>query len=90
MRQDLKLIIYVLKSYKNVPKQTLDNLCRSLSYHMIIGQSDLHILTSALQEPGYLDRSPAFLTSEDFISSSEIIRTKWPIYVLIGRFVLTI
>ena len=46
MRQDLKLKIYVQKSYKNVPKQTLDNLCRSLSYHMdmIIGQSDLHIL----------------------------------------------
>ena len=53
MRQDLKLKIYVQKSYKNVPKQTLDNLCRSLSYHMIIGQSDLHILTSAVQEPGF-------------------------------------
>ena len=26
----------------------------------------------------YLDRSPAFLTSDDFITSNEIIRTKWP------------
>ena len=33
----------------------------------------------------YLDRSPAFLTSDDFIRSNEIIRSKWPIY-----FVLTI
>ena len=37
-----------------------------------------------------LDRSPAFLTSDDFIRSNEIIRTKWPIYVVIGHFVLTI
>ena len=67
---------------------------------MIVGQSDLHIRTSAVQEPGfyptrfyllrYLDRSPAFLASEDFIRSSEIIRTKWPIYVVIVHFVQTI
>ena len=37
-----------------------------------------------------LDRSPAFLTSDDFIRSNEIIRTKWPIYVVISHFVLTI
>ena len=34
--------------------------------------------------------TPAILTSEDFIRSNEIIRTKWPIYVVIGHFVLTI
>ena len=38
----------------------------------------------------YLDWSPAFLTSDDFIRSNEIIRTKWPIYAVIGHFVLTI
>ena len=37
-----------------------------------------------------LDRSPAFLTSDDFIRSNEIIRTKWPIYVVIGHLFLTI
>ena len=30
------------------------------------------------------------LTSDDFIWSNEIIRTKWPIYVVIGHFVLII
>ena len=33
----------------------------------------------------YLDQSPAILTSDDFIRSNEIIRTKWPIYVVINR-----
>ena len=28
----------------------------------------------------YVDRSPAILTSDDFIRSNEILRTKWPIY----------
>ena len=28
----------------------------------------------------YLGRSPAFLTSDVFIRSNEMIRTKWPIY----------
>ena len=37
-----------------------------------------------------LDRSPAFLSSDDFKRSNEIIRTKWPIYVVISHFVLTI
>ena len=37
-----------------------------------------------------IDQSPAILTSDDFIRSNEIIRTKWPIYVVIGHFVLTI
>ena len=27
-----------------------------------------------------LDRSPAFLNSDDFVRSNEMIRTKWPIY----------
>ena len=35
-------------------------------------------------------RSPAFLTCDYFIRSNEIIRTKWPIYVVIGHFVLMI
>ena len=35
-----------------------------------------------------LDRSPAFLTSDNFIRSNEIFRTKWPIYVVISHFVL--
>ena len=35
--------------------------------------------------------SPAILTSaDDFIRSNEIVRTKWPIYQVIGHFVLTI
>ena len=34
--------------------------------------------------PILLDRSPAFLTSEDFIRSNETIRTKWPIYCIIA------
>ena len=38
----------------------------------------------------YLDRSPAFLTSDGSVRSNEIIRTKWQIYVVIGHFVLTI
>ena len=37
-----------------------------------------------------LDRSPAFLTFDDFIRSNEIIRTKWPIYEVISYFVLMI
>ena len=37
-----------------------------------------------------LDRSPAFLTSDDFVRSNEIIRTKRQIYVVIGHFVLMI
>ena len=37
-----------------------------------------------------LDRSPAFLSSDDFKRSNEIIRTKWPIHVVISHFVLTI
>ena len=37
-----------------------------------------------------LDRSPALLTSDNFIRSNEIIRTKWPIYVVISHFVLPI
>ena len=32
-----------------------------------------------------LDRSPAFLTSDNFIRSNEIFRTKWPIYVVISK-----
>ena len=38
----------------------------------------------------HIDRSPAILTSDDFIRSNEIIRTKWLIYVVISHFVLTI
>ena len=37
-----------------------------------------------------LDRSPAFLTSNDFIRSNKIIRTKWLIHVVISQFVLMI
>ena len=37
-----------------------------------------------------LDRSPAFLTSDNFVRSNEIVRTKWLIYSMIGHFVLTI
>ena len=52
------------------------------------------IVTKVVIVPGMyfllLDRSPAFLTSDDFIRSNEIIRTKWPIYVVIRHFVLTI
>ena len=36
----------------------------------------------------HIDRSPASLTSDDFIRSNEIIRTKWPIYEVISHFVL--
>ena len=35
-----------------------------------------------------LDRSPTFLTSDDFIRSKEIIGPKWLIYEVIGHFVL--
>ena len=38
----------------------------------------------------YIDWSLAFLTSDDFIRCNEIIRTKWPIYVVINHFVLMI
>ena len=34
--------------------------------------------------------SPAILTSNDFIRSNEILGKKWPIYVVIGHFVITI
>ena len=37
-----------------------------------------------------LDQSPAILTSDDSIRSDEIVRTIWPIYLVIGHFVLTI
>ena len=38
--------------------------------------------------PILLDRSPAFLTSEDFMRSNEFVRTKWSIYYIISHFVL--
>ena len=38
----------------------------------------------------YKDRSPAFLSSNDFIRSNGIVRTKWPIYQVMSHFVLTI
>ena len=38
----------------------------------------------------YLDRLPAFRTSDDFLRSNEIFRTKWPTYYVIGHFDLTI
>ena len=37
-----------------------------------------------------LDQSPAILTLDDSIRSDEIVRTIWPIYLVIGHFVLTI
>ena len=37
-----------------------------------------------------IDWWPAILTSDDFIRSNEIIRTKWPIYEVIAHFVLMI
>ena len=36
-----------------------------------------------------LDPSPAFLTSDDFVKSNEIVRTKLPIYLVISHFFLT-
>ena len=45
-------------------------------------KSDSHYL--------HFDRSPAILTSDNFIRYKEIIRTKWPIYVVTGHFVLMI
>ena len=51
----------------------------------------LHLnLTKKSKLALYIDRSPAFLTFDDFISSNEIIRTKWPICVVIGHFDLMI
>ena len=38
----------------------------------------------------YSDRSPAFLTSDDFIRSNEIVRIKWLIHEEIRHFVLMI
>ena len=39
----------------------------------------------------YLDRLPAFRTSDDFLRSNEIVRTKWLIYwAIISHFVLII
>ena len=38
----------------------------------------------------HIDQSPAILTSNDFIRSNEILGKKWPIYVVIGHFVITI
>ena len=37
-----------------------------------------------------LDQSPIFLTSNNFLRSKEIIRTKWSIYVAFGHFALMI
>ena len=36
------------------------------------------------QSSKYVDQSPAFLISDYFVRSNEIVRTKWPIY---GHFV---
>ena len=51
------------------------------------------IVTKVVIVPGMyfllLDRSPAFLTSDDFVRSNEIIRTKRQ-NVVIGHFVLMI
>ena len=33
----------------------------------------------------YLDRSPAFLTSDNFITSNKIVRTNWLIYQAIRK-----
>ena len=48
------------------------------------------ILSAYFTSAIHIDRSPAFLISDDFIRSNEIIRTKWPIYLLISHFVLMI
>ena len=37
----------------------------------------------------HLGWSLAILTSDDFIRSNEIIKTKWPIYEVIGHFVIS-
>ena len=33
-----------------------------------------------------INQSPAFLTSDDFVRSNEIVRKKWPIYEIISHF----
>ena len=33
----------------------------------------------------HVDQSPVFLTSDDFIRSNEVIRTKWPNYVVCNQ-----
>ena len=53
----------------------------------IAGDPDENIINKSTI---HIDRSPAILTSDDFIRSNEIIRTKWPIYEVIRHFVLMI
>ena len=58
--------------YDDVPFELLIN---SL---LIFGQTD-HFQLSRTKIL-ILDGSPAILTSDDFIRSNEVFRTKWPIY----------
>ena len=48
------------------------------------------LLSQLLGQNIQIDHIPAFLISDDFITSNEIVRTKLPIYLVISHFVLTI
>ena len=48
-------------------------------YHIYLVEKP-EILTFYKILTSQLDQSPAILTSDDFIRSNEIVRTKWPIY----------
>ena len=48
------------------------------------------LLSQLLGQNIQIDHVPAFLISDDFITSNEIVRMKWRIYQVIGHFVLTI
>ena len=43
-------------------------------------KENLAILLCLVYTWSYLHKSPAFLTSADFVRSNAIVRTKWPIY----------
>ena len=66
---------FLLFSYPFLVLRIFSSLPNSLiREHIYSPQLQMNSLTLLL------DQSPAFLTSEDFIRSNEIVRTKWHIY----------
>ena len=68
----------------------IDWLSKSIKFATSVGKSGYR--NDRLTDFGayLLDRSPDFLTSDNFKRSNEIVRTNWPIYSAIRHFVVMI
>ena len=71
----------ILEFYGNLLVNNVSELSTFQQENTFISSLTTRIFTnSMLFLYKYSGRSPAFLTSDDFVRSNEIVRTKWPIY----------